>query len=46
MDAFGTTDFRGDLPSVTVTTLVIHSDSDRRTAPLTSSVKEPSHFNS
>jgi non-heme chloroperoxidase len=28
MQAFGTTDFRGDLPSVTVPTLVIHGDSD------------------
>jgi pimeloyl-ACP methyl ester carboxylesterase len=28
MDAFGTTDFRGDLPSVSVPTLVIHGDSD------------------
>ncbi len=28
MDAFGTTDFRGDLPKITVPTLVIHGDSD------------------
>lgn len=28
MDAFGTTDFREDLPKVTVPTLVIHGDSD------------------
>lgn len=28
MEAFGTTDFRDDLPSVTVPTLVIHGDSD------------------
>ena len=28
MEAFGTTDFRGDLESVTVPTLVIHGDSD------------------
>jgi len=28
MDAFGTTDFRDDLPRVTVPTLVIHGDSD------------------
>jgi non-heme chloroperoxidase len=28
MDAFGTTDFRRDLPSVSVPTLVIHGDSD------------------
>lgn len=28
MDAFGTTDFREDLPSITVPTLVIHGDSD------------------
>ena len=28
MDAFGTTDFRDDLPKVTVPTLVIHGDSD------------------
>jgi non-heme chloroperoxidase len=28
MQAFGTTDFRGDLPTVTVPTLVIHGDSD------------------
>ena len=28
MEAFGTTDFRGDLPKITVPTLVIHGDSD------------------
>ena len=28
MEAFGTTDFRGDLPRVTVPTLVIHGDAD------------------
>ncbi len=28
MEAFGTTDFRDDLPSVTVPTLVIHGDAD------------------
>jgi pimeloyl-ACP methyl ester carboxylesterase len=28
MEAFGTTDFRDDLPAVTVPTLVIHGDSD------------------
>ncbi len=28
MESFGTTDFRGDLPKVTVPTLVIHGDSD------------------
>ena len=28
MEAFGTTDFRGDLPKDTVPTLVIHGDSD------------------
>lgn len=28
MDAFGTTDFRADLPRITVPTLVIHGDSD------------------
>jgi non-heme chloroperoxidase len=28
MEAFGTTDFRGDLPNVTVPTLVIHGDAD------------------
>ena len=28
MDAFGTTDFREDLPKITVPTLVIHGDSD------------------
>ena len=28
MEAFGTTDFRGDLPNVTVPTLVIHGDGD------------------
>ena len=28
MAAFGTTDFRGDLPKVTVPTLVIHGDAD------------------
>jgi non-heme chloroperoxidase len=28
MEAFGTTDFRGDLPKVTVPTLVIHGDAD------------------
>jgi non-heme chloroperoxidase len=28
MEAFGTTDFRGDLPAVTVPALVIHGDSD------------------
>ncbi|GGF57122.1 hydrolase [Marmoricola endophyticus] len=28
MDAFGTTDFRGDLPKITVPTLVLHGDSD------------------
>ena len=28
MDAFGTTDFRQDLPKVTVPTLVLHGDSD------------------
>jgi len=28
MDAFGTTDFRDDLPKVTVPTLLIHGDSD------------------
>jgi pimeloyl-ACP methyl ester carboxylesterase len=33
MEAFGTTDFREDLPKVTVPTLVIHGDSDA-TVPL------------
>ena len=28
MEAFGTTDFRGDLPNVTVPALVLHGDSD------------------
>ena len=28
MDAFGTTDFRADLPKISVPTLVIHGDSD------------------
>ena len=28
MEAFGTTDFRADLPTITVPTLVIHGDSD------------------
>ncbi|MBA2716673.1 MAG: hypothetical protein H0U51_06435 [Propionibacteriales bacterium] len=28
MEAFGTTDFRSDLPNVTVPTLVIHGDGD------------------
>ena len=28
MEAFGTTDFRGDLPNVTVPTLIIHGDAD------------------
>ena len=28
MESFGTTDFRGDLPAVTVPTLVIHGDGD------------------
>ena len=28
MEAFATTDFRGDLPAITVPTLVIHGDSD------------------
>jgi non-heme chloroperoxidase len=33
MDAWATTDFRGDLPAVTVPTMVIHGDSDA-TVPL------------
>jgi non-heme chloroperoxidase len=28
MESFGTTDFRGDLPKITVPTLVLHGDSD------------------
>jgi len=28
MEAFGTTDFRDDLPEISVPTLVIHGDSD------------------
>lgn len=28
MESFGTEDFRGDLPNVTVATLVIHGDGD------------------